>query len=80
MFYAHSHQERAFNFFASFIRNVISGDERYKQLVEPIIKDAQQLAKNEIDHCKQKIKENIEINSKIISSSFFIIQILFYQT
>ena len=47
MFYSHSHQEKAFNFFASFVRNAISGDTRYQTLIQPIILDAQSLAKKE---------------------------------
>ena len=50
MLYSHSHQEKAFDFFASFLRNAIEGDSRYKQLLEPVISDAQLLAKKEKDY------------------------------
>lgn len=50
MLYSHSHQEKAFDFFASFLRNAIEGDPRYKALVEPVILDTQLLAKKEKDY------------------------------
>lgn len=50
MLYSHSNQEKAFDFFASFLRNVIEGDDRYKVLVEPMISDAKSLATGEKDY------------------------------
>jgi hypothetical protein len=50
MLYSHSNQEKAFDFFASFLRNVIAGDDRYISLVEPTISDAKSLASGEKDY------------------------------
>jgi hypothetical protein len=50
MLYSHSHQEKAFDFFASFIRNVLDNDVRYESMVLPVIKDAKSLASHEKDH------------------------------
>lgn len=50
MLYSHSYQERALDSFASFLRNVLAGDDRYKPLVEPVIKGTKSLVKHEIDY------------------------------
>lgn len=50
MLYSHSHQEKAFDFFASFLRNAIAGNSNYKSLLEPIIADAKSLVKKEKDY------------------------------
>jgi hypothetical protein len=50
MLRAHSHQEQTFDYFASFLRNLLSGEEKYKALVDPMITDAQSLAKQEKDY------------------------------
>jgi hypothetical protein len=50
MIYAHSLQEKAYEYFASFIRNVLNGDDRYKPLVEPILQDVQSLVKKDKDY------------------------------
>lgn len=47
MLHSHSFQDKAFESFASFLRNILSGDDRYKQLVEPILSDAISLSKGE---------------------------------
>jgi hypothetical protein len=48
--YSHTYQEKAFDFFASFIRNVLNGDGRYVTMVQSVINDAKSLATNEKDH------------------------------
>lgn len=50
MLYSHSHQEKAFDFFASFIRNVLNEDSRYVSMVQPVIRDAKSLVTGEKDH------------------------------
>jgi hypothetical protein len=50
MLRSHSAQEQTFDYFASFLRNILSGQDRYKQLIEPVISDAKSLAKNEKDY------------------------------
>lgn len=50
MLYLNSQQEKAFDFFASHLKNVIKGDDRYKSLVEPLIADAHFLANKEKDY------------------------------
>ena len=52
MLYSHSHQEQSFDYFASFLRNVLRGEDQYKALVEPVIHDARLLAKKEKDYYK----------------------------
>lgn len=52
MLYSHSHQEQSFDYFASFLRNVLRGENQYKALVEPVIEDVKSLAKNEKDFFK----------------------------
>lgn len=39
MLYSRSHQVETFDFFASFLRNILRGDDRYKALVAPIISE-----------------------------------------
>jgi hypothetical protein len=50
MLRSHSNQEQTFDYFASFLRNVLSGEEKYKQLIEPVILDAKSLANKEKDY------------------------------
>lgn len=50
MLYSHSHQDRLFDYFASFVENVLRGDVRYRKLVEPVILDAKSLANREKDY------------------------------
>lgn len=45
MLYSHSHQEQSFDYFASFLRNVLRGESQYKALVEPVIENVKSLAK-----------------------------------
>jgi hypothetical protein len=52
MLYSHSHQEQSFDYFASFLRNVLRGEDQYKALVEPVIEDVRSLAKKEKDYYK----------------------------
>jgi hypothetical protein len=52
MLYSHSHQEQSFDYFASFIRHILKGENEYKALVKPVIEDACLLAKNEKDYFK----------------------------
>ena len=39
MYYSHSLHDETFDFFASFLREIIAGKTNYKHLVEPIITD-----------------------------------------
>lgn len=50
MLYSRSHQVEAFDFFASFVRNILKGDERYKVLVEPIINETSSLVNRKINY------------------------------
>lgn len=50
MLYSHSHQEKVFDFFASFIRNVLNDDIRYISMVQPVISDAKALVTGDKDH------------------------------
>lgn len=52
MFYSHSYNEEAFEYFASFLNNVILGNMSYKDVVTPIISDAHKLATGEKDFYK----------------------------
>lgn len=49
MLYSHSHQAQSFDYFVSFLRNVLQGEEQYKELVKPVIDDAKSLARKEKD-------------------------------
>lgn len=49
MLYSHSHQEQSFDYFASFLRNVLRGENQYKALVQPVIDEAKLLARQEKD-------------------------------
>lgn len=50
MYHSHSPQERAFDFFASFLRNVLAGDTRYETVLQPIISDVKSLTTREKDY------------------------------
>ena len=50
MLYAHSLQETKFDYFASFLKNVIKGDNRYINVITPLINDARMLALGEKDY------------------------------
>ena len=50
MLHSHSFQEKAFDSFAAFLRQVLKGEEKYEHLVDPIILDAILLAKKEKDY------------------------------
>lgn len=52
MLHSHSHLEQEFDFFATFLQNAIDGDSKYRELVNPIILDAQKLATKELDYFK----------------------------
>jgi hypothetical protein len=47
MFHSHSIQDNAFNYFASFLENAITGNKSYEDLVKPTIMDAHLLATGE---------------------------------
>jgi hypothetical protein len=47
MYHSHSYQDEAFGVFVSFLRNVINGDQKYAELILPIITDAHELATGE---------------------------------
>ncbi len=49
MLYSHSHQEQSFDYFASFLRNVLRGEAEYKALVGRVIEDVKLLAKRAQD-------------------------------
>ncbi len=50
MLYSHSYQEKEFDFFASFVRNVLLGKEQYRPIVQPVIVDAKSLVNNKKDY------------------------------
>lgn len=50
MLHSHSFQEKAFDSFASFLRKVLKGENKYEHLVEPVIVEAILLAKKEKDY------------------------------
>jgi hypothetical protein len=50
MLRSHSNQEQTFEYYASFLRNILGGEEKYKDLIEPIIVDAKSLVKEEKDY------------------------------
>jgi hypothetical protein len=50
MLRSHKAQEQTFDHYASFLRNILDGQDRYKPLVEPVVKEAKSLAKNEKDY------------------------------
>lgn len=49
MYYSHSLEDNKFDFFVSFLGYILKGDNRYKALVQPILKDAQDLANGNKD-------------------------------
>ncbi len=48
--HSHSYQEDAFDFFASFLQNIVNGNSLYKDLVKPIITNAHLLAKGDLSY------------------------------
>ena len=50
MYHSHSYQDETFNFFVTFLKNAILGDENYRQLVLPIITEAHLLALGQKDY------------------------------
>src|SRR5438552_13479212 len=50
MLHSNSTQEKAFDYYASFLRNILGGDEKYKPLMIPVLSDAKSLAKKEKDY------------------------------
>lgn len=50
MLRSHKAQEQTFDHYASFLRNILDGQERYKSLIEPVVIEAKYLAKNEKDY------------------------------
>jgi len=49
MYYSHSLQDEKFDFFASFLRESISGNNSYKPQIDTIIRDAHRYANGIID-------------------------------
>jgi hypothetical protein len=47
---SHSAQEQTFDYYASFLRNILSGREDYKPLVQPIIDNTKSLVENHLDY------------------------------
>lgn len=50
MLMSHSAHEQIFDYYASFLRNILEGRDNYKPLIQPIIKDAKSLAEKELDY------------------------------
>lgn len=50
MLRSHSNQEQTFDHYASFLRNILVGEEKYKPLIEPVISDAKSLVRKEKDY------------------------------
>lgn len=50
MLKSHSSQEQTFDYYASFLRNILDGQENYKALIQPVIVDAKKLVEKEIDY------------------------------
>lgn len=47
MYHSHSYQDAAFDFFITFLKNAIKGDDKYKELIKPVIQETHQLVKGE---------------------------------
>ena len=52
MLRSHKVQEQTFDHYASFLRNILDGQDKYKPLIEPVVMEAKCLAKNEKDYYK----------------------------
>lgn len=50
MFYSHSMREQAFRYFATFLRNTLNDTPGYKELVQPVLEDAHDLATGHKDY------------------------------
>jgi len=50
MYHSHSYQDETFDFFVSFLKNAINGNQSYQELVFPVIDDAHQLAAGKKDY------------------------------
>jgi hypothetical protein len=50
MLRSNSNQEKTFDYYASFLKNILCGEEKYKSLIEPVISDAKSLVKKEKDY------------------------------
>jgi len=50
MLRAHTNQEQIFDYYASFLRHVLSGEDKYKALVEPVISDTKLLIQKQKDY------------------------------
>lgn len=50
MYHSHSYQNEVFDYFVTFLKNAIAGNESYAALVQPIISDAHLLAAGQKDY------------------------------
>lgn len=50
MLRSHSSHEQTFDYYASFLRNILEGQENYKPLIQPIIDDTKLLAEKNLDY------------------------------
>lgn len=50
MLKSHSSQEQTFDYYASFLRNILNGQENYKVLIQPVINDTKLLVEKQTDY------------------------------
>lgn len=50
MLRSHSNQEQTFDYYASFLRNILSGQDNYKALIQPVIDDTKSLVEKRLDY------------------------------
>jgi len=50
MLKSHSSQEQTFDYYASFLRNILEGQDKYKALIQPVIVDAKSLVEKQKDY------------------------------
>jgi hypothetical protein len=50
MLKSHSNQEQTFDYYASFLRNILEGQDKYKALIQPVIVDTKSLVEKQKDY------------------------------